>query len=317
MSSPVAVLRWGRLALAGGLACWSVLALAPLINSSQTAQATSTADVAQPIGDGEPKATPPVSEALPLSQWSREIASLAARQDELLQSLASVRRSLARQQVDDSLERRVAGVVEAQLARQRPESPSISREELIAHWTQQSEHHTRLQRLVTDLQAEVSRLSEAMSQPAVATLAAPRPVLTTKLYRPLRLRADALAPLVQTLLTPEIGLWAAVTLPGEERDAILICDEPDVIAQVDRLIAELDQPLPGLEFEFAMQELDATNGRPLSLAIPLPRELFLDEGNSLIVPESVWQQLSPTDRTSTSTQEASLRVLRVTPRLVR
>lgn len=317
MSSPVAVLRWGRLALAGGLACWSVLALAPLIDSSQTAQATSTTQTAQPVGDREPKATPPVSEAPTLPQWSREIANLAARQDELLQSLASVRRSLARQQIDDSLERRVAAVVEAQLTRQRPESPSISREELIAQWTQQSEHHTRLQRLVTDLQAEVSRLSEAMSQPTVATPASPRPNLTTKLYRPLRLRADALAPLVQTLLTPEIGLWAAVTLPGDDRDAVLICDEPDVIAQVDRLIAELDQPLPGLEFEFAIQELDAATGRPLSLAIPLPRELFPDEGSSLIVPESVWQQMPPTDRTSMSTQEASLRVLRMTPRLVR
>lgn len=319
MSSPVAVLRWGSLALVASLACWSALALLPHISLSQTSQPSSATLSAQSVDQPPPTdatlANAPRDPAA--EQLSRDVAILTARQEELLHSFVSLRRSLARQQAVDTLEQRVADVVTEVIGQQRPESPAIPPEELVAQWTRQTEQNARLQQLVADLQAEVSRLSEVVSQSVVSNVATPRPVLTTKLYRPLRLRADALEPLVQTLLTPEIGLWATVSLPGDERDAILICDQPDVIAQIDLLIAELDQPLPGLEFEFSIQELDATTGRPLSLAEPLAREFFPSDGPSLLVPESVWQQLTPSSQSSTSDQSTTLRVLRMTPRLIR
>lgn len=323
MYPPVAALRLGSLALFASALCWSLLACLGIITAPQGTPTTPMTQAAS-LNDETSAAVEPSPTARLESQIAelhRELASVTARHDELLQGLASLRRTMAQPPDHTALESRLTTLITESLKAHRSESPSVPVSELATQVTRQTERANQLQQHVSALRDEVASLTNQMaSLLAASTEPLPtRPTLTTKLYRPLRLRADVLQPMVQTLLTPELGLWTTVALPGDERDAILVCDHPDVLAQVDRLISELDQPLPGLEFEFSLQEIDPTTGRPESLATPLARELFPTEGNSLIVPESVLQQHAPTAATSTRSRETNTeaRVLRITPRLIR
>lgn len=177
---------------------------------------------------------------------------------------------------------------------------------------------------IEQLRGDIRALSRQLTEREPPSAVAPE-LLTTKLYRPQQLRASQLEPLLVPLLTPETGVWGAAPLPGNETDAILVRDYPDVMAKIDRLIAELDRPLPGLEFDVFLQQVDRTTGLPRSLAIPVPSDLFGNDGASLLVPESVLTETTSTQSapppnspaTSEESGEGTIRVLRITPRLVR
>ncbi len=191
-------------------------------------------------------------------------------------------------------------------------------EKLTAEWTAAVK---RLEQQDQDLLASVAGMqqhleqwqAEAIARKAAAE-AAPAGPLVSKLYQPLTVSAGKLEPLIAPLLSPGVGFAGSVPSRNGSVDVILFRDRQEVLDQVDRLLIELDRPLPGLEIDIAAQEIDRETGTPQSLAVPLSPQQIERDGPSLIVPEP-----EPTGQRSAGEPQAApdtRRVLRITPRLV-
>ncbi len=141
---------------------------------------------------------------------------------------------------------------------------------------------------VAELQGEIAQMRvvlESLDQP-IAGEVEPE-LLTTKLYRLVRVRKDALQPLIENLLTPGIGLWAAAENAEEQSTTILVRDRPEAIGQVDRLITELDRPLFNIELDVSTLAIDTETRKPLSEPRSLSPGLIRWDGKSFLIPESL------------------------------
>jgi hypothetical protein len=80
---------------------------------------------------------------------------------------------------------------------------------------------------------------------APAQVEAPQPQTLVKLYRLQHIRGADLQPYVQLLLTPGVGAVASAPgskpVPGDDPKAILVRDTPTALAEVERLLQELDR----------------------------------------------------------------------------
>jgi hypothetical protein len=126
----------------------------------------------------------------------------------------------------------------------------------------------------------VSRLPDIETRP-IANL----PETMTKLYRLKHLSAQIVRPYVIGLLTPEVGSvsFASIrervqgTVYKDPPRAILVKDTPDVIAAVDRLILELDQPENG--------KRSPGGPKPRSPALPISHTKPVENGPTCAAPE--------------------------------
>ena len=305
-----------------GFACWLLLA-----------GSTSWFGVrGSPAPDAETKRpTPPVAtESLVLSTLTEHQTHQLAH-EQLLRDIAANVNGLLNQRGElaqrlDEIDRQLATAARDRESRLISEPPEIVPTQPPIELIETQADMARVAQEIAELRGDIQALSQKLTEREPSAVVAPE-LLTTKLYRPQQLRGSQLEPLIVPLLTPGVGVWGAAAYPGDETDAILVRDFPDVMAKIDRLIAELDRPLPGLEFDVFLQQVDRTTGLPRSLAIPVPTELFGNDGASLLVPESV---ISETDAASINRDrpanspaiseesgDGSIRVLRITPRLVR
>lgn len=204
----------------------------------------------------------------PEDRMAADMAALARNQQRLLDDLATLREELKR---DD---------------------PAVE-------WKQRFE---TFQRIVTQLAAvepgltgAVAELQGEIAQMRVALESLDQPIgvevepelLTTKLYRLVRVRKEELQPLIEKLLTPGIGLWAAAENAEEQSTAILVRDRPEAIGQVDRLISELDRPLFNIELDVSTLSIDMETRKPLSEPRGLSPGLIRRDGKSFLILESL------------------------------
>ncbi len=90
--------------------------------------------------------------------------------------------------------------------------------------------------------------------------------MTAKLIRPEFLSADSILALIQAMLTP--GQGRASTMPGSgpegearsQPDALLVVDFPEVLEQIEALVAELDVRGPEFEIEVVVTTLHNQSG---------------------------------------------------------
>ena len=108
-----------------------------------------------------------------------------------------------------------------------------------------------------------SRASDQQIENEMRRIAAERTV--ARLITPKHLSAVEILPLVQPLLTPDLGAAAisgpidpdSSSGPSAHRPALLVVDFPEVLTHVEAMLQELDQPPPQFEIEAVITTSDA------------------------------------------------------------
>ncbi len=324
LESPQRIVDGRRLATSATsaqLATWSgpaTLVNAPEESSESPIIPPPPADLVAPLNDVidelDSVAAEPLDAApLPAERAAADLATISGNQQRLVDEIAALREQLQRDDPAVEWKPRFAALQQA-MTQLAPLEPALAG-------------------VVDDLRVEIAQMRlalQAAEKPLDAEVE--REVLTTKLYRLAHVRKAELQPLIEKLLTPNIGLWAASESAEEQSTAILVRDRPEVIGHVDRLIAELDRPLWNVELEVATQEIDARSGRPLAVPKVMSPASIRRDGTTFLIPESLlfpdsaapeceeWlQPLMPNGQgpRGLDPSPASQRVIRITPRVSR
>lgn len=121
--------------------------------------------------------------------------------------------------------------------------------------SQRIEHLTRL----------ISQMTRPVEPPISALTAIPAPELVTKLYPLEDLTVADVRPLIEPLLSPDVGLLASTTETSPaQRGAILVRDRPDVIAAVDQMLAALTAPPLKIELQITRDAATSEMASPSS-----------------------------------------------------
>ena len=301
-------LRAASRALMIALGCWAILLLVSYGRGSARSQPATAAGDLPTLTVKAPVATipvlpprkpevPPVTRNMVSALQQQVTAGQQALRDQL-SALQTDNQALRMelQQLQHSVER-----VHQDLAQVATQAEVTQLAAAVAH---RSDHGDQ------QLQALESRLFAALqARPEPQLELAASPLLTTKLYLPAYLTADQLGPLLEPLLTPGIGLWAA---GGRDAAAamhgLLVRDRPEVVALVDQLIDELDRPPLRVELDVAV-EAPASPSEGAATPQRLASDRWKLDGTSHLIPvDELFRD---------GTAERSAQRLRITPRIVR
>lgn len=170
--------------------------------------------------------------------WPMDViqARQAAWQQHILQELRDLRRELSNRPQQDTAEVLL-----------------LIQDAIHAHQEQYQENtqadlrllQDRLNQLIDEMFA-----SRPVEPPVSALTAIPEPELVTKLYPLDDLTVADVRPLIEPLLSADVG-WLASTSETSEaaRAAVLVRDRPAVISMVDQLLAELTAPPLKIELQ--------------------------------------------------------------------
>ncbi|MBI1346720.1 hypothetical protein GC163_10580 [bacterium] len=113
-------------------------------------------------------------------------------------------------------------------------------QQITVHGDQHNTQYAMLSQRIERLTKLIGQMNRPADPPISALTAIPAPELVTKLYPLDDLTVADVRPLVEPLLSPDVGLLASTAETSTaERSAILVRDRVEVIAKVDQLLAEL------------------------------------------------------------------------------